>query len=520
MPWELARLHHLVYLAYAHRLANRNEPDFRVPDVYKTEFQNQILDFAASNPPRFGVNWACTMDVAIRVTNMIMAYNLFRNDPSCTFESTFDSVFAASIYDHALHIYQNLERLPLRANHSFANIVGLLFASASLPDTQEVQTWYTFASTQLASSMGEQFTHDGANFEGSTSYHRLSAEMAVYGVALVLGIESIHSDASSPLRLQSPLRIARSHVSRSLVSARHFELLERMAEFSIDITKPSGRIHQIGDNDSGRFLKIEPSFRRIFCSDAFDPCPRSRERQALSEGGSWQEDHLDHRHLVSAINGLFDRTDFRLFAGPSEMDCAIIRMLAGGVRAPSFRNGPRDTIFGGFTSSPMPTPRRPSRGTMPSSARFEIMAPGVDLTSNLRLFIYADFGLFIYRSSRLYLALRCGPVGQNGLGGHAHNDQLCLELNLDGEDLIVDPGSYIYTAIPSIRNQYRSVTAHFVPTSPGPHREPGRLDCGLFSLPTRATAVCEECLPSRWLGHLLSPDWRLSERSRFSPIAL
>ena len=39
VPWELARLHHLVYLAYAHRLANRNEPDFRVPDVYKTEFQ-------------------------------------------------------------------------------------------------------------------------------------------------------------------------------------------------------------------------------------------------------------------------------------------------------------------------------------------------------------------------------------------------------------------------------------------------------------------------------------------------
>ena len=189
-----------------------------------------------------------------------MAYNLFQNHPSCTFESTFDSVFAASIYDHALHIYQNLERLPLRANHYLANIVSLLFASASLPDTQEVQTWYTFASTQLASSMGEQFTHDGANFEGSTSYHRLSAEMAVYGVALVLGIESIHSDASSPLRLQSPLRIPRSHVSRSLVSARHFELLERMAEFSIDITEPSVVFTRSGITTAGGFWRSNRLF--------------------------------------------------------------------------------------------------------------------------------------------------------------------------------------------------------------------------------------------------------------------
>ena len=38
----------------------------------------------------------------------------------------------------------------------------------------------------------------------------------------------------------------------------------------------------------------------------------------------------------------------------------------------------------------------------------------------------------------------CLAVGQDGNGGHAHNDQLSIELNVDGEDWIADPGTYLY----------------------------------------------------------------------------
>lgn len=54
-------------------------------------------------------------------------------------------------------------------------------------------------------------------------------------------------------------------------------------------------------------------------------------------------------------------------------------------------------------------------------------------------------------------------MGQNGNGGHAHNDQLSIELNVDGVDIVTDPGTYLYTPLPELRNRFRSTTVHFSP---------------------------------------------------------
>jgi hypothetical protein len=69
-------------------------------------------------------------------------------------------------------------------------------------------------------------------------------------------------------------------------------------------------------------------------------------------------------------------------------------------------------------------------------------------------------GLFILRSRRAHLAIRCGDVGQNGSGGHSHNDMLSFELSLDGVPLIVDSGTFAYTFDVAARNQFRSTRAH------------------------------------------------------------
>jgi hypothetical protein len=45
---------------------------------------------------------------------------------------------------------------------------------------------------------------------------------------------------------------------------------------------------------------------------------------------------------------------------------------------------------------------------------------------------FADFGLFVHARESLWAAIRCGSVGQRGNGGHAHNDQLAIELCLAG----------------------------------------------------------------------------------------
>src|SRR5207247_2971296 len=111
----------------------------------------------------------------------------------------------------------------------------------------------------------------------------------------------------------------------------YVERLQRMAEFTMDVTKPSGRIPQIGDNDSGRFLKLQPAFIKTTTADA-----RRRYTNLTAYAGLpdeeiyWDEDDLDHRHLVAALNGLFDRADFRAVSSNKEGTADAIRCLAGG----------------------------------------------------------------------------------------------------------------------------------------------------------------------------------------------
>ncbi len=237
VPWELARMQHLVHLAWAYGL--------RKEEIYLREFQNQVIDFIASNPPRYGVNWSCTMDVGIRIANWLLSYDLLCSF-GAQFSPEFEETFIRSVYEHGKHIYTHLEWDPyLRSNHYLANIAGLLFVAAYL----SAEEWLSFSLRELESETLSQFHPDGSNFEASTSYHRLSAEMVLYATALA-------QDIGHPF------------------SSEYGERVKKMAEFINDITKPDGQIVQFGDNDSGRFIKLLP-----------------------------EENGLDHRYLIRAFEG-------------------------------------------------------------------------------------------------------------------------------------------------------------------------------------------------------------------------
>jgi hypothetical protein len=88
-----------------------------------------------------------------------------------------------------VHIVNHLEwNEKNRGNHYLSNIASLLFVAAYLPCTPETDAWLAFAVQELVNEVEYQFTPDGANFEASTSYHRLSTEMVIYATALLLGL--------------------------------------------------------------------------------------------------------------------------------------------------------------------------------------------------------------------------------------------------------------------------------------------------------------------------------------------
>ena len=140
---------------------------------------------------------------------------------------------------------------------------------------------------------------------------------------------------------------------------------------------------------------------------------------------------LDHAHLVDAIDGLLGIGE----ADELGVDGAIIKALAKParhwVRAGA---GDADRVQVGDLQTLAMFEDRLARLAASSRREMTIPAPGQPLLEGLRLVGYPDFGLFVARSTRLYAAIRCGPVGQLGHGGHDHNDQLSLELSVDGEE--------------------------------------------------------------------------------------
>lgn len=521
VPWELARMQHLPQLAVAAALAAAGASGFEAPDRYAREFRNEVLDFIATNPPRYGVDWIMTMDVAIRVVNWLVAYDLLRAS-GAVFDVAFERVFRRSVVEHGIHIAANLEwNDELRGNHYLADLVGLLFVAAYLPRNAQTDAWLALAIQELVAEGGSQFTGDGASFEASTCYHRLSAEMMVHAVALIRGLGSQEAAAlrgyghrqagQRPALRPPPLPLyPGAHGSTTPLPDWLIARVERMAEFVADITKPSGRVPQIGDNDSGRFLKLIPAVRpRSVAEVRHERSNLDAYRSLPDDEVYWDEDHLDHRELVAAANGLFRRSDFAAFAAERTFVTEFVAGLARGTAVPSYRAGAPSGAAGVLVGSDDVLASLSGwLGALPADRvrRLTIETPPGSISGDLSRHGYPDFGLYVVRSPRLFLAIRCGPIGQNGFGGHAHNDQLAIELTVDGDDWIRDPGTYVYTPLPDRRNAYRSVHAHFVPRVDG--HEPGRLDIGPFVLGDESEATCLYWGPLGFAGRLRMPGTR------------
>jgi len=478
VPWELARAQHLPQLALAHAGAGA---DARARLL--AEFRDQVLDFLATNPPRWGVNWSCAMDVAIRVANWIAAYDLFR-DSGAAIDDAFAAVFARAVREHAQHVADNLEWTEgVRSNHYLADVCGLLIAAAALPAAADTDTWLAFALQELERETVAQFNEEGSNIEASTSYHRLSGEMVVYATAAALGLsdarvrglDRVHAATfSGGARLDGVPRCVRA--VRVGFAPAHGERIARIAAFTREICAPSGFVPQVGDNDSGRFLKLPGTY----AADVAPPL----------------QDDLDHRHLVSAVRGLISTEITSPTDDPRAIDAAIVRGMARGRRldaAVEARGGPvsqgqaLDRVLSDIAAVPPPHARD-----------YVFTASGPGLLRDLRIAAYPQFGLYVATSTRLHLVFRCGRLHPGGSGGHAHNDQLGIELSIDGKALVRDPGTYLYTPLPDARNRYRSAAAHFAPRVAGV--EPADLTQGLFVLADRTRAACLACGPDGFAG--------------------
>ena len=80
--------------------------------------------------------------------------------------------------------------------------------------------------------------------------------------------------------------------------------------------------------------------------------------------------------------------------------------------------------------------------------------------------LYDDAGVAIVRNKDAFLLVsnagysRKPKLSEVNLGTHTHNDLLSFELNVGGKDIVIDPGTYLYTSSIKDRNEFRSTMKH------------------------------------------------------------
>jgi hypothetical protein len=380
VAWELSLFQHLTLLGQAYSFTGNKK--------YANEFKNQIEDWIKDNPVGYGINWNCSMEIAIRIANWLTAMEFFTEDTA--FSESFLDKFYTSIHEQAKFIFAHQEHSGLHTNnHYIANLAGLFFTAVYCPFYPESKKWRNFSIRELTKEITKQVYDDGCCFEGSTSYHRLSYEMFFY--CFLLGTRAgIHFPETYEKKL------------KDMVSSTLF------------ILKPDGTVPQIGDNDNGRFL--------VFCDRPV----------------------LEHKYMVPLAAVLFKESEFRI----PQIECSEEVFWLFGSN-------------GLFAYERMPFRTEPRRSKSFRNAGWHVLRDGMDE----------------------YCFVSCGQNGQNGNGGHSHNDKLSIELMTKGRTIFTDPGTFAYTADSFERNRYRSTEYHNTVKITG--FEQNDLSHQLFRLPDR-----------------------------------
>ena len=267
VPWELSRFQHIPILSQAYLLTNNLK--------YPLEFKNQIEDWIKKNPVEMSVNWACTMDVAIRACNWVIGCYFFKNCPKIGKE--FWNKFNKLLYLHGKYIFINLEKADqYNGNHYLSDIAGLIWLGLYFKnfkyDKEDAKNnpkiWLDFGLKEFEKEMKNQINPDGTDYEASTAYHCLVTELFLF----------------------TSILCSKNNIT---FSKEYRDKLEKMIEFIMNITKPNGYIPLLGDMDSGRF---------IILSDY---------------GGS--RDKKDFRYLIALGGEYFNRNDFKFYSSNNDL---------------------------------------------------------------------------------------------------------------------------------------------------------------------------------------------------------
>ena len=221
--WELNRHQWLVGLGQAYRLTG--------DESYSEAFVRSVGEWIEANPGGRGINWASSLEVALRLISWCWALFLFRGSPRLAVPVVARMV--EGIGAHAARVERYLSRYFAPNTHLTGEALGLVYAGVVFPEFPRAEEWRRQGMRILTEQSDRQISDDGVYFEQSTCYQRYTAE--IYLHAMILAARN---------GLFFP----------SAVTAR----IQSLLDFLLWVRNPDGSMPMIGDADGGWLLPLTP----------------------------------------------------------------------------------------------------------------------------------------------------------------------------------------------------------------------------------------------------------------------
>jgi Heparinase II/III-like protein/Heparinase II/III N-terminus len=220
--WEINRHQHFLILGRAYQASGRGE--------YAECFVEHLTSWMDANPPKDGVNWASSLEVAFRAIAWLWAMELFRGSSALT--PNVIKRMLKYLYIHGRHLERFLSTYFSPNTHLTGEALGLLYLGLLLPEFHRAQQWRQLGWHILERELPRQVHADGVYFEQASYYHRYTVDIYLHALLLA---------ERNGIAVPAPMR------ERLVLAAAHLA----------DITRPDGSIPIIGDDDGGRLVVLE-----------------------------------------------------------------------------------------------------------------------------------------------------------------------------------------------------------------------------------------------------------------------
>lgn len=255
--WELNRHAHFVTLGQAYWLTK--------DERYAEAFVRQAQAWMDANPPRRGINWASSLEVAFRAMAWLWALHLCAGSERLT--ASFQTRVLKALTQHGLYIEAYLSHYFSPNTHLTGEALGLFYLGTTLTELARSDAWRDLGLRILLEQLPQQVRRDGVYFEQSSYYHRYTTDFYLH---LLLRARAV--GLTLPASVEATLAGMLDHL--------------------MWITRPDGRATLYGDDDGGRLV-------------------------ALSDRGP-----DDFRDTLAIGAALYGRSDWKAVAGDSAPEIA------------------------------------------------------------------------------------------------------------------------------------------------------------------------------------------------------